>query len=728
MTSLKNPCGDGECKNIKTSKCKNIDMREYKSAILEQCKTLSIYDENDGLTVKSKLDNTLSLLLKLNSGNFVFGKNPKQFLVLLNNIENIIKTEHLEHEYYESLEKVRKKYDYVLEHADIKPPDMSSVKPWAIENLDIDVIQSINDKLDVSTLKEHQKRPAAYLLENDRLLVVHGTGTGKTLLAIFAAEIFIKNNTFDNVSSPYVIFTAPPGLIRNFQHNLTKLGITDENYQVLSYNGLINLQKSGQYDGSNTLLIIDEVHNLRNQKSITSTCIREAAYNSKKVLMLTATPFVNNFNDFVPIINMLYSGDVLSSHQDFGKSWQVDSIKFEENIEKLEEYLKNRIDYFPTNYDDENFPTIIEENHLIKMTDNYLQPYEKLLDGKEIDLADIYNILNPKASNGITTEQSFKILYEHPDAFYNGCRRLVNTLYKDPGTLTEFNFLLNVYISEKISAAVNIIKQQGDNKKTIIYTNWLKQGIDTIAKVLDCGGYSGKYVIYTGSLNIDDREEIVEKYNTIDDTSAQILIMSGAGSEGIDLKCTNTVIVIDPPWNKSSLEQIVGRAARFKSHSDEQCEDKTVKVYYMILTTPSDISDNTDVATNQVKLGDILLYDIIEKKEKTTVELKNLFKKISINNLVLAAEETTIFPALDTIDFKEDKVEIIPVNYLKMFQDYIIQSDVEQLNIITRQQLRECIAEKYDLDEKLTKGLEQFYKDNKTEILECVKQKIYPSG
>lgn len=746
MISARNPCGDGECRNVSTNKCKNIDITQYKSETSElpdQCKTLSIFNETDDASMKVKLNETLDLLLDLKAGNFIFGKNPKQFLVFLSDIENIIKKEHLEHECYEKLEKIRKKYDEIIQKSNKKIPDMSPVKPWTIKDLDKIVI---NDNLPgESILKEHQKRPAAYLLENDRLLAVHGTGTGKTLAAIFAAEIFIKNNKIDNVSSPVVIFTAPPGLVKNIKNNLEKYLITSENYQTLSYNEVIALQKSGQYDGSNTLLIIDEVHNLRNAKSITSTYMRAAAYNSKKVLMLTATPFVNNFNDFVPIINMLYCGDLLSNQQDFTKSWKVDSPEFSENIKRLADYLEHRIDYFPTDYNDENFPKIIKENCIIKMQPQYLEPYKQLLDGKAIELTDIYNILNPGASDNDTVEQSFKIIYENPDAFYNGCRRLVNTLYKDPQTLSVQNFL-NVYISEKITAALDII---GD-KKTIIYTNWLKQGIKPIKKILDKKGYSGKYKIYTGALKAEERDDIVKKYNDINESSAQILIMSAAGSEGIDLKCTSNVIIIDPPWNQANLQQIIGRAARFRSHSDEQCKDDEVRVYYMILTTPGDHPDNTDDTTHQVKLGDILLYNIIKEKNKTTIELNKEFAEISINNMLVDNEESVISPSEEPAkNSTKEEQPIIPIkseltgkeeiseakiaaeetlteeDYVQMFKKFINNEDRDRLKNTTPRELKDKVRECYTGGKK-SRTFNRAYNSNKEEILQCVKAKLYP--
>ena len=794
-------CDDGECRNIKTNNCKNIEIKQYKSGDIETmgyCETLSIYLEDSKENIYDKIDKTLKELLNLPSGNFSFGKDPKQFLVLFKNIEDIIKNNNYEHDFYPRLEEVRKKFEYVIDKSTKNIPIITPVKEWSVQNLDSVVLQTIDDKLGAnSSIREHQKRPAAYLLENDRLLAVHGTGTGKTLVAILAAEIFIKNNSIKDGPPPRVIFTSPPGLITNFENTLeTKLQLSSENYQLLNYNDLVRLQKRGDYDGSNTLLIIDEVHNLRNPKSEKTKHIVEVSYKSTKVLMLTATPFVNNFTDFVPIINMLYGGELLGVNKDFSKYWKVsegvNNERFNNNLEKIGKYLKDRIDYFPTDYTDENFPQIREEKKYVEMKSEYLQPYTDLLKGRAEDLMKIYYVLNPGDNPDFDENESFKIVFDNPTVFYNGCRRLVNTLYKSPGTLEEF-YLLEIYISEKINQAISIIKNN-ESKKTIIYTNWINQGIEPIKTVLDSNGYKGKYQIYTGSISMEERDDIVKKYNDPSELGAEILIMSSAGSEGIDLKFTNNVIVIDPPWNKANLEQIVGRAARYKSH--EGLEDKFVNVYYMILTTPAEtnqliaenkLAEEKSDESNKIKLGDVLLYDIIEEKNKTTIEVNKVFRQICINSMgytalpiidtepdkiladklqLIAAEEPEeqrivpiepeliskekiseteiapeetlaaeqpIIPMEPELTSKEEisETEIAPEetlteeDYLQIFKEFINNEDREALEYITMRQLKDKIRQRY-ISGRKSRTFNRAYNSNKQEILQRIRTKLYP--
>ena len=68
------------------------------------------------------------------------------------------------------------------------------------------------------------------------------------------------------------------------------------------------------------MMVIDEVHNLRSLKfyqenqgkrsKVVSRCSKLA----EKRILLTATPFVNDLSDFIPIVNYLYGRDLLTKN------------------------------------------------------------------------------------------------------------------------------------------------------------------------------------------------------------------------------------------------------------------------------------------------------------------------------------------------------------------------------------------------------------------------------
>lgn len=50
--------------------------------------------------------------------------------------------------------------------------------------------------------------------------------------------------------------------------------------------------------------------------------------------------------------------------------------------------------------------------------------------------------------------------------------------------------------------------------------------------------------------------------------ATRVLLLSAAGGEGLDLKETDEVHVMEPHWNDPVVQQVIGRAVRFRSHAD----------------------------------------------------------------------------------------------------------------------------------------------------------------
>ena len=68
---------------------------------------------------------------------------------------------------------------------------------------------------------------------------------------------------------------------------------------------------------------------------------------------------------------------------------------------------------------------------------------------------------------------------------------------------------------------------------------------------------------------------MVRDYN---EGKLKALLLSSAGGEGLDLKGTRLVQILEPHWNAEKLKQVEGRAARFGSHSHLSPEEQQVLV------------------------------------------------------------------------------------------------------------------------------------------------------
>ena len=115
------------------------------------------------------------------------------------------------------------------------------------------------------------------------------------------------------------------------------------------------------------------------------------------------------------------------------------------------------------------------------------------------------------------------------------------------------------------------------------------------------------YGVFSGKLKKEARNKLVERFNN---NSIDAMVITSAGSEGLDLKGTRNVIILDPVWNPAGINQIIGRAIRFKSHEGLPKSERKVHIYKMIMVTRVNVPWNKDTFS-----GDALLYQIIEGKK-----------------------------------------------------------------------------------------------------------------
>jgi ERCC4-related helicase len=70
-----------------------------------------------------------------------------------------------------------------------------------------------------------------YMENNDGLIVIHGTGCGKTLTAITTTQCYL-----DKYPSRGVVFVGPTSLISNFQKEMKAYGVKNtDKYEFYSY-------------------------------------------------------------------------------------------------------------------------------------------------------------------------------------------------------------------------------------------------------------------------------------------------------------------------------------------------------------------------------------------------------------------------------------------------------------------------------------------------------------
>jgi SNF2 family DNA or RNA helicase len=176
-------------------------------------------------------------------------------------------------------------------------------------------------------------------------------------------------------------------------------------------------------------------------------------------------------------------------------------------------------------------------------------------------------------------------------------------------------------VNEKIRIVEEILndgvsEDEIDGRQTLIFTNWVEAGVHVLENLLIKRETS--FAIISGEVPATTRFSIVEQFNK---EKIKVLIITLAGSEGLDLKGVRDVILLDPVWNPAKEEQIIGRAVRYLSHQHLPVSEREVNVYYLILSTPHD---------SPAPSGDEILYKFIRDKRKVLKDVIEVLKDVTI--------------------------------------------------------------------------------------------------
>jgi hypothetical protein len=170
-----------------------------------------------------------------------------------------------------------------------------------------------------------------------------------------------------------------------------------------------------------------------------------------------------------------------------------------------------------------------------------------------------------------------------------------------------------------------------------------------------------KFALYTGTEGAEEKEIIRNVYNGMWDyvpaTIAtklkqkaennnygeviKILMITSSGAEGINLRNTRFVHIVEPYWHMVRIDQVVGRARRICSHQDLPPELRTVKVFLYISTFSEE--QKTDEANIELRIRDVSRLDknTPVTTDETLYEMASVKQRIN-NEILKAVKESAI--------------------------------------------------------------------------------------
>lgn len=155
--------------------------------------------------------------------------------------------------------------------------------------------------------------------------------------------------------------------------------------------------------------------------------------------------------------------------------------------------------------------------------------------------------------------------------------------------------------SKKIKTICDIIDKS--TGVIMIYSRFIKNGVIPMALALEEMGYTRKignnlfnktenrdndkknYIIICGDQSLSIKNKIAKEIQAAnspenkDGSKVKVIIISQTGSEGLDFKFVRQVHIMDPWFNMSRIEQIIGRGVRFCSHQALPYDERNVQIY-----------------------------------------------------------------------------------------------------------------------------------------------------
>jgi superfamily II DNA/RNA helicase len=127
----------------------------------------------------------------------------------------------------------------------------------------------------------------------------------------------------------------------------------------------------------------------------------------------------------------------------------------------------------------------------------------------------------------------------------------------------------------------------------------------------------------SGQLKKEEKDANVREFNS-DKTS--IMLITSSGGEGLSLKGTREVVLLEYHWNQAKIDQVIGRAIRYKSHVHLPITDRTVNVYHLLLLKPYGVNFFGDF----IPSADEILRKLSDTKEK---EIEKFYKILEENSI-----------------------------------------------------------------------------------------------
>ncbi len=423
---------------------------------------------------------------------------------------------------------------------------------------EIPLPQKLNAKL-----RPYQERGFSWIYRNAQIgfgsVLADDMGLGKTLQVIATVLKFKEEGLLENEK---VLVVSPTGLITNWQAEIQKFA---PSLQTAIYHGTQrNLQKMEGYDvlltsygiarsdaeklkkGKWHAVVIDEAQNIKNQNTGQTKAIK--SIKADNFIAMSGTPVENRLSELWSIMDYSNRG-FLGSSKEFAETYgnPIEQLNDKETADKLKKvtapFLMRRLKSDKSIISD--LPEKIEIDSYASLSKEQASLYEKTLEKAMSVIEDAP--VNDKAAlfarQGLILQMilALKQICNHPTQFLKNGKMDASLSGK-----TDLMF-------DKLDSIVE------NNEKVLIFTQFTEMG--KLLSHFIKERYGTEPLYYHGACSLNQRKEMVEKFQSNHADKIFILSLKAAGT-GLNLTAASHVIHYDLWWNPAVEAQATDRAYR----------------------------------------------------------------------------------------------------------------------------------------------------------------------
>ena len=137
-----------------------------------------------------------------------------------------------------------------------------------------------------------------------------------------------------------------------------------------------------------------------------------------------------------------------------------------------------------------------------------------------------------------------------------------------------------------------------------------------------------RYTMITGETRLSPNNDFEVKGLTDEDNKygnkIKVVLISKAGSEGIDFKFIRQIHILEPWYNMNRIEQIIGRGVRNFSHKDLPFEKRNVEIFMY----------GTIIGNNEEEAADLYVYRVAEYKALQIGKVTRVLKESAVDCII----------------------------------------------------------------------------------------------